>query len=251
VKRVACLGESSTFGYFVSDGEEWARLLEAQLRDRGIPTEVLNAGVPGYNLCQHPTRWEQVRPFHPDLVILYLGWNDLPSATSVQPDAERFVRKPIAPAWRRDCGNSALYGLLFHRLLGARPQFGPSVMESAAPTPAGAAAFRTRLRKLLAAIRPTPVLVVAQLHAGRVDLGPDLAAFLRSAGENLDALPTLGGWLRAELKAAAADATVPFFDANTVLPADRTLLADQIHLTRAGEARLADALSEPVAAALR
>jgi lysophospholipase L1-like esterase len=75
--RILCLGGSTTFGYHVTDGEEWpARLGEALAREGRI--EVVNAGRPG------ATTWTDFRALRdrlvqlePDIVVLYEGFNDL------------------------------------------------------------------------------------------------------------------------------------------------------------------------------
>ncbi|HJN72872.1 MAG TPA: hypothetical protein QGF58_02960 [Myxococcota bacterium] len=46
VFRIACLGDSVTFGWGVEDHEAWPALVEQRLRDRGVNAEVLNVGVP-------------------------------------------------------------------------------------------------------------------------------------------------------------------------------------------------------------
>ena len=56
VRRVAVLGDSIAFGYWVSDEQGFARQLEMLLGQAPGPrrgrVEVLNFGVPGYNLEQ-------------------------------------------------------------------------------------------------------------------------------------------------------------------------------------------------------
>ena len=102
VTRIAIVGESSAFGYLVSDGEEAARLLERTLREQGHKVEVLNGGVPGYNLFQSVVRFREVlAPLEPDITIAYLGWNDLPYIVSDEPAAEHFRLRRVPPAWER------------------------------------------------------------------------------------------------------------------------------------------------------
>ena len=45
--RILVLGDSVTFGYDVSNGNDWPGMLEKYLRGRGVPATVMNAGAPG------------------------------------------------------------------------------------------------------------------------------------------------------------------------------------------------------------
>ena len=87
VTRVAVLGDSITFGYWVAEADAFPRQLEALLNGgpgRGR-VEVLNFGVPGYNLEQ-ATEMLRARAlrFAPDVVVLALCLNDLESAFSYE-----------------------------------------------------------------------------------------------------------------------------------------------------------------------
>lgn len=86
VFRIACLGDSHTYGFAVGDGATWPAQLEARLRERlpGRAIEVLNAGVNGYDTVQE-VQWlkEGVLGFEPDLVLLAYFAND-----AVVPNAE-------------------------------------------------------------------------------------------------------------------------------------------------------------------
>jgi lysophospholipase L1-like esterase len=81
VRRIAVLGDSIAFGYWVSDGQGFARQLETLLRDgssAGERIEVLNFGVPGYNLEQEiEALREKALRFSPDLVVVLFCLNDL------------------------------------------------------------------------------------------------------------------------------------------------------------------------------
>ena len=84
--RVACLGESTTFG---SDSvTNYPSFLRAILQSRGGPVEMINAGVPGWVSDQVALRAElQVAAYKPDVVILYVGWNDFQSYDPLGPEA--------------------------------------------------------------------------------------------------------------------------------------------------------------------
>lgn len=78
--RIACVGDSCTFGAHVRYEESYAMVLEAMLRQR-LPNrrvETVVAGVPGYSTWQDRAVYEQhVEAMQPDVTVLYCGgWND-------------------------------------------------------------------------------------------------------------------------------------------------------------------------------
>jgi lysophospholipase L1-like esterase len=84
--RVACLGDSTTFGWSVADDETFPAQL-APLLQRACPArrvETLNLGVTGYTSCQGRVLMERsVVNWRPDLVIFAFGPNDrLPALKS-------------------------------------------------------------------------------------------------------------------------------------------------------------------------
>lgn len=92
--RALCLGNSTTFGYSVKEGESYPARLQQRLRERypDRRIEVLNAGTPSYTTYQG-LRYLETRglKFQPDVVVAAFGHND-----------GRFVLKPEqadGPAW--------------------------------------------------------------------------------------------------------------------------------------------------------
>jgi lysophospholipase L1-like esterase len=89
VYRVACLGDSTTFGWSVGDDETYSYFLQSLLGRNAVncKVEVLNLGVTGYTSFQGRELMElYVRKWRPDLVIFAFGPNDrLPALKS---DAE-------------------------------------------------------------------------------------------------------------------------------------------------------------------
>lgn len=78
VYRVLVVGDSFAFGYGVEDWETFPARLQAELEERGLRVEVLNAGVPGWStdgyfvyLREHGFALE------PDLVLVALSENEL------------------------------------------------------------------------------------------------------------------------------------------------------------------------------
>ncbi len=85
--RIACIGDSHTFGYGVADDQSWPaeleRLLRARSPDRAI--EVMNCGVDAYDTLQEVIWMEKkVLAFAPDLVLLEFYVND----TAVRGESE-------------------------------------------------------------------------------------------------------------------------------------------------------------------
>jgi lysophospholipase L1-like esterase len=89
VARLAVLGDSIAFGYWVAEEDAFPRQLETLLNGKagagGARVEVLNFGVPGYNLEQatEVLRARALR-FRPDAVVVALCLNDLESALSYE-----------------------------------------------------------------------------------------------------------------------------------------------------------------------
>jgi lysophospholipase L1-like esterase len=106
--RIACIGDSHTFGYGVADDRTWPAALERRLRARepNRAIEVLNCGVDAYDTLQEVLWLEKkVLAFEPDGVLLQFyvndtavrGENDAPADTDwlfdlSQPRREGFVR---------------------------------------------------------------------------------------------------------------------------------------------------------------
>jgi len=78
--RIVALGESTTFGCTLTpEDRPWPEVLEQLIRDNlrtSRRVEVINAGVPAYNLKQNIGRLrEEILPLRPDMVISYHGAN--------------------------------------------------------------------------------------------------------------------------------------------------------------------------------
>ena len=77
-KRIVSLGDSFTVGYEVEGDETFASVLERALAVRGIPVEVLNAGVSGYSTAEEALYLErELYKYSPDLVLISYYGNDL------------------------------------------------------------------------------------------------------------------------------------------------------------------------------
>lgn len=95
--RVACVGDSFTFGDGVRFEDTWVAGLEQAFRDAGggTPLEVLDFGVPGYESGDIAEQLKsKVLPGNPDLVIYGLVLNDPPSRHN--PELERLGKQAEA-----------------------------------------------------------------------------------------------------------------------------------------------------------
>jgi pyruvate kinase len=77
-RRIACIGDSNTFGLQVPEDRAWPAVTESMLRAEGRPAEVLNLGVPGYTSHQGLVLLRtQVLALRPDVVVCAFGvFND-------------------------------------------------------------------------------------------------------------------------------------------------------------------------------
>jgi len=80
IKRIVCVGDSTTFGVNM-DGEEltYPGQIEKMLNNgTSMKFEIINAGVPGYTSSQCLLYFKNnLIALSPDAIILYCGWNDL------------------------------------------------------------------------------------------------------------------------------------------------------------------------------
>jgi lysophospholipase L1-like esterase len=109
-RRVLCLGGSSVYGTTnSSDAAAWPACLQRELAAR-TPTEVLNGGVPGYQLEQSVARFEQVfLPLHPDLAVLCNTYNDVVDGRSQRLGVmEGFDAVEPLSGWRAAFAHTAL-----------------------------------------------------------------------------------------------------------------------------------------------
>jgi len=122
--RVAVLGDSIAFGYWVAEKDAFPRQLEtmlAKMRGAGPQVEVLNFGVPGYNLDQEIELLRaKALESSPDVVIVALCLNDLEGIFSyelglVQDRAAR-ARSPLGWLWEALASRAVLLSWIEYRL---------------------------------------------------------------------------------------------------------------------------------------
>jgi len=202
VRRVAVLGDSIAFGYWVAEEDSFARQLERLLnpgRPAGSRVEVLNFGVPGYNLEQElEVLRARVPAFAPDVVVVALCLNDLESAFSYEYGltVDRSARRESWAGRLADVllQRSRLFAWIEYRLAerAARRAF----VRTRNPTPG--ALYAEAVSQQRAALQAGFGTLAALLRdAGAV---PGLVAVFPTFGERFDRYP------HRELHRAALDA---------------------------------------------
>jgi lysophospholipase L1-like esterase len=78
VTRILCLGDSCTFEG-IPENAPYPRLLEALLNEGEAQKryEVINGAVEGYDSNKALERLREALEYQPDIVTIYIGWNDL------------------------------------------------------------------------------------------------------------------------------------------------------------------------------
>lgn len=247
-RRILVLGGSSVFGYLVPDGQDSCVLLETRLNQllaeptNPMTVDVLNAGVPGYNIQQCRARFvDDLAQLSPDIVLLYLGWNDSKHVISEQ---QIDVTPPAPPLWERMCARSVLYGILRYRVFPpAAPKFASPL--SAGPTARGKEYFAEQLRLLIEAIQAAGAqpVIATQLMAA-TSKNEQLAKLLGQTEEQIDANREVGQWLTEHIRDVATQCGIPLIDVAESIECDESILGDAIHLTRLGHEKVANVWTE-------
>ncbi|NDD27316.1 MAG: SGNH/GDSL hydrolase family protein [Proteobacteria bacterium] len=90
--RIVCFGSSVTYGWRVKEPETYPRFLQERLAGAGADVHVYNAGCPGFTTCEMTALLVEIEPlYHPQIVVLVCGSNDLPQeagGTGLQPYRE-------------------------------------------------------------------------------------------------------------------------------------------------------------------
>jgi lysophospholipase L1-like esterase len=247
VFRVAVLGDSIAFGYWVAEEDAFPRQLEALLGPAGPAAgrrvEVLNFGVPGYNLDQslEVLRSRAVR-FAPDVVVLALCLNDLESAFSYEYGltVDRSARRETLPGRAADAllRYSRLFAWIEYRL--AEREGRRAFVRTRNPMPGPL--YAEAVSQQQAALRAHFDTAAALLRdAGGVQ---GLVAVFPTFGERFDRYPHRA--LHAAAIAAARGAGLAAVDLLDCLSAYdfRAVRADVVHPSPLGHRVVAHALRD-------
>ena len=173
--RMLMIGDSFTFGEFVSEGQTLPAILEARLRKQCPSLRVINAGLPGSTITDQHEMLRRSMTLRPDAVVLVMTTNDIPDLMGEtmwprlaenRATKSRFPMSVVYPVLR----HTALFNLLqrvravmFNRAVAARA---PELPDSVRMRPAKLRYDRELLamRDTLAALRIPFVFVLVPDH---------------------------------------------------------------------------------------
>lgn len=167
--RILALGDSTTFGIGSGEDGTYPRLLQKELERRCVPAlaeqiDVINGGVPGYTSTQILRRLQtEWLAYHPDLVLVMQGLNDLTAAFLYEQEARPGIqgathrvavikaRRMLMQWWAGSLTHSAFAPWL-HRLVARR------MLLAMLKSKATSRAERERVMRDAASEAPTVVL---------------------------------------------------------------------------------------------
>jgi lysophospholipase L1-like esterase len=226
-RRIACFGDSITFGFGVGDEETYSRALGRLLAPRDV--EVLNAGVTGFTSHQVLGWLRRIAPETGlDVVTVLVGWNDQNRRPLTDRDYERRLR--AARAVEGPLDRLRLYAAMraLYARLGSGRETRAGSVERVPPDH-----YRENLRAIVSLCRErgiTPVFV-ALPHRKR-------------AGELVARAP-----YESILGEVARESGVPLLDVGelglaTRLDDNSEDFVDALHLSAAGNALMARRLAD-------
>jgi len=265
VRRIVCLGGSTTFGWTVSDEEGWPSQVERLLSE---PVDVVNAGRPGATTFRNFAYLrDRLLQLQPDVVILYEGYNDmwrgyrrhagdqpdygtvdegLPSA----PEAleQRPVHWPRRPSFLAYHAGNRIDGWLAPP---HRPPPGPAPgPEPFVFDPAIVAVYEHNLSAMVRLCRRNGVSPVLLTFAACDDSSLADAEQHRRLGLVFREMPALDpaaahaamNLYREVTRKVAQAEDAPLVDMAALMPKDLEAYTDTVHFTPAGARRFAELL---------
>jgi lysophospholipase L1-like esterase len=259
VYRIFAVGDSCTFGS--GFWRETYPAIMAQILDADAGSgrfEVINAGIEGYNseFALDRIRTELLA-YHPDMVILYIGWNDLMKTDPRNAEATgRYLRlaRVLEGSFLVKAYGKALFYYL--RPLVMKPRVGPDLhatRELAAFVPVR---YRANLEAAVEFLREhgvvpvlvtLPPVVTADMTAEELERAHVFFPYY-SAGYGVDAFLRLHGAYNEVIRKTATKYGVPLVDLEAVLSgaARRELFWDTMHPSLKAHRLIAEAIARTV-----
>jgi lysophospholipase L1-like esterase len=257
--RIVTVGDSCTFGAGFTRGT-YAGLLAELLQANGHRYQVVNAGIEGLNSELALRRLEsRVVPLEPDLVTIYIGWNDL---MKFDPDGQgENPRMAVIARWLDHLWIvKGMRKLLFYNL---RPRLAPPKTGAESHTGRYAeyrpAVYEKNLRRMIAVVRAIPAVpVIATLPTvvSRDMSVDDVRAanvqfpYFRGANAVGDFADLIDAYNRT-IRRVAAEENVKVIDLARAIdprPDRRELFLDTMHATPKGRAAIAEVFAQELRA---
>jgi lysophospholipase L1-like esterase len=119
VARIVCIGDSLTYGQFVSEDGIFSAHLQRLFISHEIPVEVINAGVPGTTIVDQLFYLTRSMVLQPDLVILTFSENDIddmgkPPMYQMLERNRELKSAPILGLLHRTIRDTAVFNFVLH-----------------------------------------------------------------------------------------------------------------------------------------
>lgn len=249
--RIVSLGDSATFG---PQEEECAYpyLLPALLQPRQV--EAVNAAVEGYRTDRALARLRKdVLPLKPDLVTVFIGWNDLyqtdPGAETEQlsirgnPLAQLLTLSEAAQTFRR------VYFMRAQSARGVGPSIGERTLQPYAPS-----GYAERLREIFRTVRVggADVITLTWPTVLSDQMSPEAQAKAHYPWYTAQSTELLALYRKYQetLRRVAAEERVPVVDVAALFvgPNRAALFKDTAHFTCEGQSMVAAELARQLQA---
>ena len=253
--RIVVLGESTTFGCTLrAQDRPWPDVLADLIRERlgtSRPVQVINAGVPAYNLKQNVGRLQtEILPLKPDMIISYHGANGFRLLDEALPPA---IGQLPAPYRHRplkllaDC-EYRWKMILYRRRMNPQRLLDPGAFSNPLKTK-----YADAYRDLIAVAKTNAIQLVLANYAMAVNSqsDADIVQFYRIAS------PSIHWQIRANAvhteilrQLTVAHPEVHMVDTHPNLDGDPDNFIDMAHMTQAGRNKMAENMFSGIKALL-
>jgi lysophospholipase L1-like esterase len=246
VYRIVALGESTTFGITIKANDQpWPELLEKMIQERikpRRPIEVINAGIPAYELKDNLLRLPgEILPLHPDMIISYHGYNGFDMIEKALPP----IFGPPPPSYPKRpsrLGAEIEYrtkmAMFLHRyggkMNGTKPVTSPPLQTE----------YADAYRELIQFSRTNGIRLALANYCMAItkDSDPKVTDFYQYFGHQAASIGTMANSIHSEIirQLTAQNPDVCFVDTHSNLDGDHRKFIDLVHLTQEGRNQLAE-----------
>lgn len=252
--RILMLGDSVTFGGKLLT---YPQVVQKALAARGKDIEVINAGVEGYSTRNLLLELQRYRETAPDIVTIFIGWNDIFSWQTLANNYELYFRSIWLAriAWRAanqlTTGADGTAQSMLRREL--QFSFEPADTESLNHA---MASFRKKLSALVSELKSSTVSVVLFTLPGLFEKGLEPSAKALKIGHlpdyttNTNVLASMTHQFNEQIRQLARDHEIEMIDleqwgAENLNPREM-FFEDSVHLNRSGLRRLGEFIARSI-----